>query len=53
MQFSHSILTEQMKTGQMKRVKMRPEGKGQASSEPFLLIIIIIIIIKQKLQNRT
>lgn len=41
MQFSHSILTEQMQTGQMKWVKMRPEGKGQAPSEPFLLSIII------------
>lgn len=40
-QFSHSILTEQKQTGQMKRVKMRPEGKGQAPSEPFLLSIII------------
>lgn len=43
-QFSHSILTEQMQAGQMKWVKMRPEGKGQAPSEPFLLIIIIFFL---------
>lgn len=47
-QFSHSILTEQMQTGQMKWVKMRPEGKGQASSEPFLFIIYFFFFYKTK-----